>query len=39
MPAEAPARAGLSPLPAGGEPLHWAIVRQVRHLAALDPAS
>ena len=34
-----PSVAGLILLAGGAEPLHWAIVRQVRYLASLDPAS
>jgi len=35
----APAVAGLVLLAAGAEPLQWSIVRQVRYLASLDPAT
>lgn len=31
--------AGLIILAGGAQPLHWAIVRQARHLASLDPAT
>lgn len=34
-----PAVAGLIILAGGAQPLHWAIVRQTRYLASLDPAS
>ncbi len=34
-----PAVAGLILLAAGAQPLHWAAVRQVRYIAALDPAT
>jgi pimeloyl-ACP methyl ester carboxylesterase len=34
-----PAVAGLVLLAAGIEPLHWSAVRQMRHLASLDPAT
>lgn len=37
--AAAPAVAGLVLLAGSAQPLHWAIVRQARHLASLDPAS
>jgi uncharacterized protein len=34
-----PAVAGLVILAGGTQPLHWTIVRQIRYLASLDPAS
>ncbi|MGH2441545.1 MAG: alpha/beta hydrolase family protein [Chloroflexota bacterium] len=34
-----PSVAGLVILAGGAEPLHWAAVRQFRHLASLDPAT
>jgi uncharacterized protein len=34
-----PTVAGLILMAGGAEPLHWAIVRQVRYLASLDPAT
>jgi len=34
-----PSVGGLVILAGGSEPLHWAIVRQVRYLASLDPAT
>jgi uncharacterized protein len=34
-----PGLAGLVLLAAGAQPLHWAIVRQLRYLASLDPAT
>ena len=34
-----PSVAGLILMAGGAEPLHWAIVRQVRYLASLNPAS
>ncbi len=37
--AAAPSVAGLVILAGGTEPLHWVLVRQVRHLASLDPAT
>lgn len=35
----APALAGLIVLAGGAQPLHWAIVRQMRYLASLDPGT
>ena len=37
--AAAPAVAGLILLAGGAQPLHWAIVRQIRYLASLDPTT
>ncbi|NNN13530.1 MAG: alpha/beta fold hydrolase [Acidimicrobiaceae bacterium] len=34
-----PSIAGLVILAGGAQPLHWAIIRQLRYLASLDPAS